>query len=129
MKDSINFNGERFEIKLPLDGKLQVRKKYSSALSQVRSSNKLLECNLQLRDNYSRTLQTDLEKKYVKQVEMQDTPPYRIRYLPHQPVENPNKPGNVRRLTNPASKFRGQSLNTNLLTGPDLLNSLLGVLM
>ena len=60
---------------------------------------------------------------------MQDPPPDRIWYLPHHPVENPNKPCKVRRVKNAASKFRGQSLNTNLFTGPDLLNSLLGVLM
>ena len=39
------------------------------------------------------------------------------------------KIGKVRRVANAASKFRGQSLNNNLLTGLDLLNSLLGVLM
>ena len=60
---------------------------------------------------------------------MHDPPPDRIWYLPHHPVENPNKPGKVRRDANAAPKFRGQSLNTNLLTGPDLLNGLLGVLM
>ena len=65
----------------------------------------------------------------VKPVEMQEPPPDRISYLPHHPIENPNKPAKVRRVPNAASKFRGQSLNTNLLTGPELLNSLLGVLM
>ena len=60
---------------------------------------------------------------------MQDPPPDRIWYLPHHTVENFNKPGKVRRVANAASKFRGQSLNTNLLTGHDLLNSLLGVFM
>ena len=60
---------------------------------------------------------------------MQDPQPDAIWYLPHHPVENINKPGKVRRLANAASKFRGQSLNSNLFTGPDLLNKLLGVLM
>ena len=53
----------------------------------------------------------------------------RIWYLPHHPVQNPNKPGKIRRVANAASKYRGQSLNSNLLTGPDLLNSLLGTLL
>ena len=32
-------------------------------------------------------------------------------------------------MANAASKYRGQSLNSNLLTGPHLLNSLLGILL
>ena len=39
------------------------------------------------------------------------------------------KPGKFRRVANTASKYRGQSLNSNLLTGPDHLNSLLGILI
>ena len=49
-------------------------------------------------------------------------------YLPHQAVVNPHKPGKVRRVLNGASKFQGHSLNNSLLTGPDLLQSLLHVL-
>ena len=52
-----------------------------------------------------------------------------IWYLPHHPVEKINKPGKVRRVANAASIFRGQLLNSNLITGPNLLNNLLGVLM
>ena len=48
---------------------------------------------------------------------------------PHHPVQNSNKPGKIRRVADAASKYRGQSLNSNLLTGPDLLNSLLGILL
>ena len=60
---------------------------------------------------------------------MQAPPPESIWYLPHHPVTNPNKPGKVRRVANAASKFRGESLNSNPLTGPDLLNNLIGVLL
>ena len=50
-------------------------------------------------------------------------------YLPHHPVVNPNKPGKVRRVLNGAAKFHGASLNKSLLTGPDLLQSLIYVLL
>lgn len=50
-------------------------------------------------------------------------------YLPHHAVVNPNKPGKVRVVFDAASKFDGVSLNNKLLTGPGLLNSLVGVLM
>ena len=58
---------------------------------------------------------------------MQEPSPQSIWYLAHHPVSNPNKQEKVRRVANAASKFRGESLNSNLLTGPDLLNNLVGV--
>ena len=45
------------------------------------------------------------------------------------PVVNPNKPGKVRRTLNGAAKFHGASLNKSLLTGPDLLQNLINVLL
>ncbi|XP_060589840.1 uncharacterized protein LOC132744996 [Ruditapes philippinarum] len=55
--------------------------------------------------------------------------PGRIWYLPHHPVVNPKKPGKVRVVFDCAAKYRGTSLNDNLLQGPDLTNSITGVLM
>ena len=60
---------------------------------------------------------------------MQHPPPPRIWYLPTHPIENPNKPGKVRRVANAASKFKGVSLNNALLTGPDLLANLLEIIL
>jgi len=44
-------------------------------------------------------------------------------------VTNPNKPGKLRRVLNASSKFKGTSLNDKLLTGPDLIGDLLGILL
>ena len=78
---------------------------------------------------YQKTLDADIEKGYVKSVTFSDTTPDRVWYLPHYPVTNPNKPGKVRRVSNAASTFKRNSLNSNLLTGPDLLNNLVGLLL
>ena len=50
-------------------------------------------------------------------------------YLRHHPVVNPHKPGKIRRVLNGAAKFQGHSLKNSLLTGPDLLQSLIHILI
>ena len=49
--------------------------------------------------------------------------------LPLHPVINPNKPGKVRVCNDAAAEYEGVSLNKVLLTGPDMLNSLVGSLL
>lgn len=50
-------------------------------------------------------------------------------YLPHHPVISPNKPGKLRIVFDAAAEFEGTSLNKNLVQGPDMTNSLIGVLL
>ena len=50
-------------------------------------------------------------------------------YLPHHPVTSPTKPGKVRIVFDAAAECEGTWLNKNLLTGPDVANSLVGVLL
>ena len=129
MKGSINHNGERYEIKLPWKSEIKLENNFYSALNQVKNLNTRLQCKTLLQEEYNKTLLTELEKNYVKPEEMQDPQLDRIWYLPLHPVENINKHRKVHRDENAASKFPGQWLNSNLLTGLDLLNNLLGVLM
>ena len=129
MENSICHNGERYQIGLSWKPAKKLRNNFFSEVSQLKSLQKRLQNEPGLSQKYNQTLQTDLDKNFVKPVEMQAPPPESIWYLPHHPVTNPNKPGNVRRVANAASKFRGESLNSNLLTGPDLLNNLVGVLL
>ena len=49
-------------------------------------------------------------------------------YLPHHPVFHPQKPEKVRVVFDCSAKYRSTSLNDQLLQGPDLTNSLIGVL-
>ena len=49
-------------------------------------------------------------------------------YLPHHPVVNLSKSGKLRVVFDCAAKFNGTFLNDKLMKGPDLVNSLVGVL-
>ena len=94
---------------------------------------KRLKKDQTLREKYSNTIKEDLDKGYfirVKDAHKVESRSEREWYLPHQTaVVNPNKPGKVRRVLNGAAKFHGASLNKALLTGPDLLQNLIYVLL
>ncbi|XP_028261477.1 uncharacterized protein LOC114435739 [Parambassis ranga] len=49
-------------------------------------------------------------------------------YIPHHGVYHPQKPGKIRVVFDCSARFQGVSLNDHLLTGPDLTNTLIGVL-
>lgn len=49
-------------------------------------------------------------------------------YIPHHGVYHPKKPDKLRVVFDCSAKFHGISLNDTLLKGPDLINSLVGVL-
>ena len=49
-------------------------------------------------------------------------------FIPHHGIYHPLKPEKIRVVFNCSARFRGFSLNDNLLQGPDLTNSLLEVL-
>ena len=92
---------------------------------------KRLDSDPRLKVQYTETIENDLHKGYIKEVgdhELAD-PVEHEWYLPHHPVLHPRKPGKVRRVGDVAARYQGTSLNDCLSSGPDLLNSLVGVLM
>ena len=129
LENTIHHTGERYEIGLPWKNEIQLQNNYYIARNQLKSLDRRLAKNNDLRNFYEATLVNDLKKKHVRPVEMKRIKPSRIWYLPHHPVQNPNKPTKIRRVANDASLFKGQSLNNNLLTGPDLLANLTGILL
>ena len=53
----------------------------------------------------------------------------RVWYLPHFGVYHPTKPDQIHVVFNLSAKFQGVLLNKELVPGPDLMNSLVGVII
>ena len=126
-------NGQRYDVgMLWADDNIPLPNNYFSSLVQLKFFEKRLSRDTLMKESYANTIREDLEKGYL--ITVPDAHKVEQRsdkecYLPHHPVINPNKPGKVRRELNGAAKFHGFSLNKSLLTGPDLLQNPIHVLL
>ena len=82
------------------------------------------------RQKYNTAMDEVLTKGYAEKVpDVQKTGEEgKVWYIPHHGVFHPKKTEKLRVVYDCSSKFKGVSLNNNLLPGPDLTNTLLGVL-
>jgi hypothetical protein len=55
--------------------------------------------------------------------------PEKVWYLPHFGVYHPHKPNKIRVVFDSSAEFKGTLLNKELLSGPDVHNNLLGILI
>ena len=103
----------------------------AQALAYAERLKKRLRKNRQLHQQYSKFMADLEEKKYAEKVPAKevDRNDGRVWYIPHHDVHNIHKPDKVRIVFNCPVRFRGSSLNDQLLQGPDLTNSLFGVLL
>ena len=140
LKKTTTHDGQRYQVgMLWANDDLDLPNNYYSALVQLKSLEKRLSKDEEFRSKYSKNINDDVEKGYVFRIENPKDLSQQSKhewYLPHHPVINPNKPGEIRRqnyktakFLNGAAKFHGTSLNKSLLTGPDLLQRLIHTLI
>ena len=101
------------------------------AMGQLKSLEQRLQKDETLKKRYQETIDTDIDAGYVPKVdqaELNETKDKLQWYLLHHPVINPHKPEKFRRVSNAAAKYKGVALNDKLLSGPDLLQSLIGII-
>ena len=114
------------------DDQISLPNNYFSALVQFKSLERRLGKDPKLKEQYFTTIRDDISKGDIVKVEKYNyfkTDQPREWYLPQHPVFQPHKPGKVRRVLNGAAKFHCSFSNNALLTGPDLLQNLIHVLM
>ena len=71
-----------------------------------------------IKTGYAEKVNSQVFNKYDEQVW----------YLPHYKIYHPKKPGKIRVAFDCSAEYKGHSLNHHLLSGPDLMNTLLGML-
>lgn len=92
---------------------------------------KTLKRKPQMEKDYLEFMETMISKGHATPVPREEIKGQhgRVWYLPHFGVYHPKKPTKVRVVFDASAEFDGVSLNKVLLPGPDLMNSLLGVLI
>ncbi|XP_047511676.1 uncharacterized protein LOC125054051 [Pieris napi] len=106
---------------------LELPENRENALRRLIAIEKKLDKNPKQKMEYNAQIEYLLECGYAEEA-LPSSRSGRTWYLPHFAVINPSKP-KPRIILDAAAKTNGISLNDMLLTGPDLLQSLPGVLM
>src|SRR5277367_5823106 len=102
---------------------------YLTAVKRLEIQEKKFQKDPEYAQEYKKKIDDFLEKGYAEKVAEDQDPGKRVCYLPHFGVINKNKPVKKLRIVfDAAAKSDGCSLNDLLLTGPDLLTSLVGTL-
>ncbi|XP_028402120.1 uncharacterized protein LOC114525110 [Dendronephthya gigantea] len=132
MEGSVQLKDGHYEVALPWKN-FPPRLPNNRPLAEHRLNllKKRLLKDPQLLSKYSEFMDNMLSRKYARKVPESSItqPKLPLWYLPHHPVINSNKPSKIRVVFDCAAVFRGTSLNSQLLQGPDLTNSLVGVLI
>ncbi|KAK3710896.1 hypothetical protein QZH41_016322 [Actinostola sp. cb2023] len=127
---TVKLEDDHYEIALPWkndppclhDNKSQAERRLQLLKKRLQKDPVVLEKYKDFMDNL-------LSKNHARKLSSKDlAQTAEAWYLPHHPVFHPQKPGKVRVVFDCSAKYRGSSLNDQLLQGPDLTNTLIGVL-
>ena len=120
-KDSKGF----YTMPLPFKQKPNMPDNRAYTMNRFKGLERKLKANPELNTKYREFMDDILSKGEAEEIKEPGTNGW---YIPHHGVFHPHKPGKLRVVYDCSSAFRGHSLNKNLLQGPDLNNSLAGLL-
>ena len=124
-------NDGHYELPLPLkDERTLLPNNKELALSRIKKLKGRFKHDTTYWKDYQGFMNEVIEKGYAERVlsEELSLDNSRIWYIPHHGVYHPKKPGKIRVVFDASAEFKGESLNKHLLQGPDLTNSLTGML-
>ncbi|KAK4326945.1 hypothetical protein Pmani_002549 [Petrolisthes manimaculis] len=102
----------------------------ASALKRLESLKRKFLKNTHYYEEYNKYMSDMMKQGHAEQMQgSTNTEDKGFWYIPHHGVYHPHKPDKIRVVFDCAAKFKGTSLNDSLLSGPDLANSLVEVLI
>ena len=124
-------DGDSYVLPIPVRENAYFPNNRPMALMRLRSlKSKLDRCGDF--DKYDRVLQSWIDAGFLKYVPDDEvTPPGPVNYVPHYPVIRPAselKPEKVRPVLDARAKYKGVSINTEAMQGPNYLNKIFDVL-
>ena len=120
-----------YEIPLPFKTNIvALPNNKEMALRRLEKLKRRLKNDPQYRKDYLKFMDDLMDNEHAERVPLNELTRSNddVWYLPHHGVYHPKKPGKIRVVFDCSATFGGESLNQNLLSGPDLTNSLVGVL-
>lgn len=117
------------ELPLPFEGdRPSLPNNKSCAEHRLKCLKKRFERDKQYLKDYTKFMNETIERGDAKRVPPEELNKSPAWYIPHHGVYHPQKPGKIRVVFDCSAKFEGVALNDHLLTGPELTNTLIGVL-
>ena len=132
LDEKTRWRGDRHETGLLWrDGGVKMSNNYGMALRRLETTERGLKKAPEKAAAYLKTMQEYVNEGYARRLEEEERRLScdRSWYLPHHAVTSQNKPGKIRVVFDAAATYGGTSLNENLLTGPDFLLTIPGVLI
>lgn len=112
---------------------VQLPDSYPTALGRLRCQERKMDKDPVFATAYCNKIQEYEDKQFIRKLSEEELNLTKevqpLWYLPHFGVMNPNKPGKLRLVFDAAAESNGVSLNSNLVQGPDLNNTIVSVLL
>ncbi|XP_052407932.1 uncharacterized protein LOC127953079 [Carassius gibelio] len=131
MESSAQLQNGHYTFQMPFKGKdVSMPNNLGVAMQRVRGLKRRLQKDAGFHEEYNNFLADVISNGYAEEVPKHqlETPTGKVWYIPHHGVYHPRK-GKLRVVFDCGAEYKGISLNSQLLQGPNLTSSLVGVLM
>lgn len=131
IRENVHLRDGHYVIPLPFrDPQVTMPNNRVQALKRATWQRKKMLRDESYRDDYVNFVNEMIAKGYARRVpdDRLEAGPGKVWYLPHHGIYHPRKPQKIRVVFDCSARHGSTSLNDQLMSGPDLTNSLIGVL-